>query len=62
MTTDHDVHEPPEPAPDAAVDAPLPEPPPDHTAANTGASHPNDEATMRAWEGLPPDTGGQLPT
>jgi RAMA domain-containing protein len=39
MTTDYDIHE-----------------PPDHTTANIGASQPNDETTMRAWEGLPPDT------
>lgn len=56
MTTDHDIHEPPALTPDAAVDAPRPEPPPDHTTTNTGASQPDDEAIMRAWEGLPPDT------
>jgi hypothetical protein len=56
MLTDRDIHEPPELAPDAAVDAPRPVPVPDHTTATTGASQPHDEATMRAWEGLPPDT------
>ena len=29
MTTDHDIHEPPELAPDAAVDTPRPDPQPD---------------------------------
>ncbi len=56
MATDHDIPEAPEPAADAAVDAPRPEPRPGDTTATAGASQPNDEATMRAWEGLPPDT------
>jgi hypothetical protein len=56
MTTDRDIHEPPELAPDGAVGAPRPEPLPDHATANTGASQPRDEATLRAREGLPPDT------
>ena len=56
MTTDRDIHEPPELAPDGAVGAPRPEPPPDHTTANTETSQPRDEATLRAREGLPPDT------
>ena len=56
MTTDRDIHEPPEPAADAAVDAPRTDPQPGDTTATAGASQPHDEATMRAWEGLPPDT------
>lgn len=56
MTTDRDTHEPPELAADAAVDASQPDPQPDHTTATAGASQPHDEAAMRAWEGLPPDT------
>jgi hypothetical protein len=56
MTTERDIHEPPELAADAAVDAPGPDPRPDHTTATAGASQPHDETTMRAWEGLPPDT------
>lgn len=56
MTTERDIHEPPELAADAAVDAPRTDPQPDDTAATAGASQPHDEAAMRAWEGLPPDT------
>ncbi|MEC3974951.1 hypothetical protein [Amycolatopsis sp. H20-H5] len=56
MTTDHDIQEPTPLAPGAAVDVSRPEPPPDRTTANTGVSQPDDEAIMRAWEGLPPDT------
>src|SRR5690348_13802598 len=56
MTTDRDIHEPPELAADAAVDAPRTDPQPDDTAATAGASQPQNEATMRAREGLPPDT------
>jgi hypothetical protein len=55
MTTGRDIHQPPELAADAAVDAPRPDPVPDYTTATAGASQPHDEATMRAWEGLPPD-------
>src|SRR5881275_129217 len=54
MTTDRDIHEPPELAADAAVDAPRTDPQPDHATATAGAAQPHDEATMRAWEGLPP--------
>lgn len=56
MTTDHDIHEPPDLAADTAADAPRPDALPDHTNATAGASQPHDEATIRAWEGLPPDT------
>ena len=56
MTTDRDAQEPPDLAPDAAVDAPGPDPVPDHTTATVGASQPRGEATMRAGEGLWPDT------
>ncbi|MEV6825581.1 hypothetical protein [Amycolatopsis sp. NPDC051102] len=56
MATDRDIHEPPELAADVAVDAPRPDPQPDDTTATAGASQPPDEAAMRAWEGLPPDT------
>jgi hypothetical protein len=56
MTTDRDIQEQPEPAADAAVDASRQDPRPDHTTAAAGASQPHDEATVRAWEGLAPDT------
>lgn len=56
MTTDRDIHEPPELAPDAAVGAPRPVPPPDDTTATAGPSQPHDESAMRAWEGFAPDT------
>lgn len=56
MTTDHDTHDPGEPTADVAVDAPLPERLPDDTSATAEPSQLHDEATMRAREGLPPDT------
>jgi hypothetical protein len=62
MTTDRDIHEPPALAPDATVDAPGPDPVPDHTTATIGASQPRDDASIWAWEGLPPDTLTLVPT
>jgi hypothetical protein len=56
MPTDNELHEPPALAADTAVDAPRPDPMPEHTTATAGVSQPPDEVTMRAWEGLPPDT------
>src|SRR5439155_15959899 len=56
MPTDHDIPEPPETVPSAAVDAPQPDPMPDHTTTTTGATQPHDEATMRESKGLPPNT------
>jgi hypothetical protein len=53
MPTDHDT---PEPAPDAAVGAPEPARSPDHANPTGGPSQPQDEAAMREWEGLPPET------
>ncbi|MFF0147035.1 hypothetical protein ATK36_5352 [Amycolatopsis sulphurea] len=60
MKIDRDIHEPPDLATDAAVDAQRTEPPIDNTTA--GASRPHDEATMRTREGLPPDTMILAPT
>lgn len=56
MPTDHDTAETPEPAPNAAVGAPQPTPAPDAPNATARASQPHDEASLREWEGLPPDT------
>lgn len=50
-----DTPEPPDMAPDAAVDTPAPNPGPDHTDKTAGASQAHDEASVRALEGLPPD-------
>ena len=56
MTTDRDIHESTELAPDAAVDAPRPVHPPDghhrYRRAVTAARRGGDAA----WEGLPPET------
>jgi hypothetical protein len=59
MPTDHNT---PEPAPDAAVGAQKPARTPDHTNPTAGPAQPQDEAAMRAWEGLPPDTMILAPT
>ncbi len=52
MTTDRDIRDQPETAPDAVVDAPRMQPPTDQVAATAGASQPHDEAAMRAREGF----------
>lgn len=56
MPTDRDITEPPDTAPSAAVDAPQTTPAPDPANATAGASQPHDEASIREWEGLQPDT------
>lgn len=56
MTTDRDIQETPESAPDAATDGPRAEAQCVDTTAIAGAPKPHDEAAVRAWEGLPPDT------
>lgn len=56
MTTDRDTHEPPELIPDVAMDTSRPDPLPDYTTTTAEAAKPHDEAMMRAWEGLPPNT------
>ncbi|MFD8497298.1 hypothetical protein [Amycolatopsis sp. NPDC059657] len=55
MATDHDTHTPPELTLDAAVHAPPRDAAPRHTLGIDGAAQPHNEATLRAWEGLPPD-------
>lgn len=55
MTTDRDIGESPELAPDAAVDAPRPEAQrEDGTVASARASQPHDEATVRAPDAMIP--------
>lgn len=56
MTTDHDIPGPPTTAPAAPVDAREPEGRPDHTDPAIGTSEPQDEAALREWGGLAPDT------
>lgn len=56
MPTDHDAAETPEPAPYAPLGAPQPTPAPNAANAPARASQPHDEASLREWEGLPPDT------
>ncbi len=55
MTTDHGT-------PAAPVDALEPEPRPHHTDPAIGASEPQDEAALREWDGLAPDTAILTPT
>lgn len=55
MPTDNVTFPTPETAPDRAVDGPRTEPAPEHTDTPTGPSQPQDEASMREWQGLPPD-------
>jgi len=56
MPTDHDTPGPSDVAPSAAVDAPPRIPAPDPANATVRASQSRDEASMREWAGLPPDT------
>lgn len=56
MPTDCNIPEPLEPAPNTPIDTSGPGPAPDHTNATAGASRSHEEAAIREWEGLPPDT------
>ncbi|MFE3785359.1 hypothetical protein ACFXPA_45115 [Amycolatopsis sp. NPDC059090] len=56
MTAERDIPEPSDTAPGAAVDARQTTPAPDPATATAGASQPHDEASIREWRGLPPDT------
>jgi hypothetical protein len=55
MPTDDIAPRTPETPPDGAVDGPRTEPAPEHTNVPTGPSQPQDEASIRDWQGLPPD-------
>lgn len=56
MTTETDIPELPEPVPGGSVGVPQLDSRPDDTTATAGPSQPRDEATVRGWEGLAPDT------